>query len=78
MANWDRNYKLLVDYHQEHGDCNVLKDYEVKGIGLGKWVDNQKYTLQKDAVDTNGRSRDQYRRDKLDKLGFVFSRQQVA
>ena len=35
---WDLRYKELIDYKEEHGDCNVPKSMR----GLGDWVFNQR------------------------------------
>lgn len=45
-ARWEFYYGLLLKYTEEHGNCRVLKDYEIvvdgKTIKLGSWYSEQK------------------------------------
>jgi hypothetical protein len=60
---WEENFKLLVDYKEQHGHCNVPQKYEQDPV-LGLWVVNQRQ--RKDSLSAEQLS-------KLDDLGFSWS-----
>ena len=39
---WEVRFALAERYFQEHGNLNVPGNYNVNGMGLGKWVNEQK------------------------------------
>jgi hypothetical protein len=39
--NWDESYQALVEYKEQHGDCNVSQDYK-QDPALGQWVYQQR------------------------------------
>lgn len=61
-AQWEEKYQELVDYKQEHGNCNVLSGYS-ENPRLGLWVANQRH--RKDKLDKSKIRR-------LEKLGFMW------
>ena len=62
---WDLRYKELVDYKDEHGDCNVPQSQG----SLGHWVDRQRQLYK------NGKL-SQERIDRLESTGFVWDPQE--
>ena len=42
IDQWEKNFKLLEEYKQRNGDCNVLYDYKENGINLGEWLSYQR------------------------------------
>eukprot|EP00980_Cylindrotheca_fusiformis_P007464 scaffold1538_cov109-Cylindrotheca_fusiformis.AAC.6 len=62
---WDERYDQLVDYKNEHGDCNVPQSYE-EIPGLGRWVNRQRTAKAKSELDPE-------RISKLKSLGFSFN-----
>jgi superfamily II DNA or RNA helicase len=62
-TNWEEGYGRLTSYKEREGHCRVPQRYEEEGFRLGLWVMVQR------------RNRDtlpEERRQRLDKLGFVF------
>ena len=43
---WDRNYKLLEEYYEKHGNIDVPNTYKVNGINLGRWLNTQRQTYK--------------------------------
>ena len=43
---WELRFALAEAYYREHGDLNVPGNYSVDGIGLGKWVNEQKQSYR--------------------------------
>jgi hypothetical protein len=41
QPSWDRRYSELVQYRNEHGDCNVPTKYAANPA-LGRWVSTQR------------------------------------
>ena len=61
-TQWESNFNDLVDYHKEFNNVFVPQHYENKnGFKLGDWVGSQRRRITPK------------RRDKLDKLGFVWN-----
>ena len=43
MENWDKNYYVLEEYYEEHGNIDVPFRYETKDwVKLGSWLNNQR------------------------------------
>ncbi|KAL9186670.1 hypothetical protein ACHAXT_005908 [Thalassiosira profunda] len=42
LTNWEERLQLLVEYKQENGDVRVPATYNIDGVRLGKWLENQK------------------------------------
>jgi hypothetical protein len=40
--NWDKMYKLLVEYHRNHGHSSVPQRHKINGTALGSWVSKQR------------------------------------
>ena len=63
---WDRMYKLAIEYRNEHGNLLVPKDYQTKaGEKLGKWITNTRQAYKKDDL-----SQDKIK--KLEVIGMVW------
>ena len=63
---WERAFKELVAYKEEHGNCCVPVKYETAtGSKLGNWVGNQKQLAKKGKLSDD-------RRKRLDDIGFVW------
>jgi hypothetical protein len=63
-ADWEKGFKALEAYKEEHGNCRVPFGYPPppsKGFKLGRWVVTQR---------TNKDSMDPERKKQLDALGF--------
>ena len=43
---WELRFALAEAYYREHGNLNVPGNYSVDGIGLGKWVNEQKQSYR--------------------------------
>lgn len=65
--NWNRNYQLLKKYHNEHGNIDLPQNYEVNGIKLRRWLDNQKQAFK------NNIKSNQEHIDALNKLGIKWN-----
>ena len=61
-AQWEEGYKLLCEYKNKNGDCNV----PVVGKPLGRWVARQRRMFSENDIK-------QERVDKLNKIGFIWS-----
>eukprot|EP00956_Cyclotella_meneghiniana_P032271 scaffold87865_cov64-Cyclotella_meneghiniana.AAC.4 len=48
-SNWEDYYYELVEYKNQHGNCNVPVRYE-KNLQLGHWVDNQRTARKKEKL----------------------------
>lgn len=47
-VSWDSYYSLAKDYFNEHGDLNIVADYNTEdGVHLGAWLANQKGKYKK-------------------------------
>eukprot|EP00977_Amphora_coffeiformis_P005683 scaffold1193_cov158-Amphora_coffeaeformis.AAC.5 len=64
---WSKNYFLLKQYKQVHGDCNVPRSHPKLGI----WLKNVKASFAKKKIP-------QDRVDKLNKLGVVWGKGHTA
>ena len=64
--DWEENFRLLAEYEEAHGHCNVPHGYEVEDAKLGNWVDWQRRRHKEGKM-----HQDQERR--LRELGFSFS-----
>ena len=63
---WETSFSQLVEYSQEHGDCNPPDSYLTHaGFALGKWVGKQRTASNKGRLS-------QERKQRLDALGFVW------
>lgn len=40
--NWDTQYKLLVEYHRNHGHSDVPQRHKINDTALGSWVSKQR------------------------------------
>ena len=60
---WDKAFKLLTEYKDEFGDCQVRKRYKANGFALGIWVGNQR--TAKDQLSAE-------RVERLNGIGFVW------
>ena len=67
---WRAMYRRLVEYQEQHGDCNVPNSYP-PDKALGKWVRNQRQNLKNKPLDTD-------RRKILDSIGFAWQRKERA
>jgi hypothetical protein len=64
-AQWEEGYSHFKDFIEEYGHCNIPLKYKTEDSSqLGYWVGTQR---------TNKNKISQERRDRLDKLGFVWS-----
>ena len=64
--SWDEMFNRLVDYQQQHGDCNTPYHYP-QDRQLGVWVSNQRQNLKHAPFDNE-------RRQKLRSIGFTWKR----
>jgi len=63
---WEQHLQQLIDYRDEHGDCNVPTKYDVNPK-LAKWCENQKGAYLKNNLK-------QERIDRLKAVGFSFEK----
>lgn len=54
---WERNYSLLVAFTREHGTTKVPQLYEVDGVKLGTWVNEQRGAYRKGVITEERRKR---------------------
>ena len=59
---WEAMFTKLEKYRQQHGDCNVPRDY-IQDPSLGNWVLKQRIEYSK---------LDSVRRKRLEMIGFVW------
>jgi hypothetical protein len=59
--NWDGYFQLLVEYKEEHGNCNVSSRICINDAGFLRWIQNQRY-------DSSKLTKKQ--REKLQEIGF--------
>ncbi len=64
-AHWEEMYKALVEYKEEHGDCNVPNQYPTNPE-LGRWVCNVQRPLYKRGVLTTEKIK------RLEAIDFVW------
>ena len=62
-AQWEEGFDHLKVFKQREGHCRVAQKHRENGFPLGVWANTQRRNKEKLTVD---------RRDKLDKLGFVW------
>ena len=62
-AQWEEGFDHLKVFKQREGHCRVAQKHRGNGFPLGVWANTQRRNKEKLTVD---------RRDKLDKLGFVW------
>ena len=65
IENWDDVFSRLLEYFEEHGDCNVPGRY-TEDLKLGRWIDTQRQKYK------NGKL-DQSQIRKLNDIGFSWS-----
>jgi hypothetical protein len=58
---WEKGFKALEAYQEQHGHCRVLQSHKFNGYNLGSWVGTQRKA--KDQMPPE-------RKQRLDKLGF--------
>jgi hypothetical protein len=63
-TDWEEGFRYLTMYKEREGHCRVPVKYEENGYRLGQWVSVQR--VNRDAVSAE-------RRQRLDKLGFVWN-----
>jgi hypothetical protein len=63
QTNWENGYRYLTIYKEREGHCLVQHDHKESDFRLGRWVGVQR--LRGDTISEE-------RRQKLDKLGFVW------
>jgi superfamily II DNA or RNA helicase len=68
QARWEEGYLHLKAFKQREGNCQVPAKYTQNGYRLGQWVTVQRFN--KDALSAE-------RRQRLDKLEFVWSMKQA-
>ena len=47
IDQWEKSFKLLQQYQEENGDCNVPQQYEENGVNLGRWLSKQRHNQKK-------------------------------
>lgn len=62
---FEKNFKLLCEYKNITGDCNVTYNYKYKGVNLGIWVSTLKDDKRKDRLDKE-------REKKLESIGIIW------
>lgn len=67
QAAWDRSYEGLETFYEEHGHCNVPRDY-AEDPALARWVDRQRVLYRKGQLHPQ-------RREALVLLDFIFDPQ---
>jgi hypothetical protein len=63
-TNWEEGFRRLTSYKEREGHCCVPQRYEERGFRLGLWVGVQR--RNRDALSEE-------RRQRVDKLGFVWN-----
>ncbi len=61
--NWNKGYAMLQKYIKEHGDCKVPVNFSYDKYKLGNWVGTQRSKIKSLTIE---------RKEKLDKLGFIW------
>jgi hypothetical protein len=51
VDEWDSTYKLLTQFKEEEGHCNVPRTHNVDGKNLGKWVNTQRTGKNRGTLD---------------------------
>lgn len=64
--SWDIYYNELEKYYQEHGNIDICQSYEINGLKLGRWLNNQRQVYKGNATGKLS----QEKIDKLNKLGM--------
>jgi superfamily II DNA or RNA helicase len=54
---WDKGFRLLVDYVEQNGDARVSQSHTVDGYPLGKWVKTQRNFYRKHTLDADCQAR---------------------
>jgi ribosomal protein L7Ae-like RNA K-turn-binding protein len=50
---WEDKYKLLEQYKEREGDCNVPRSHVEDGVKLGKWLTKQSGIKKNGSLDEN-------------------------
>jgi len=62
---WNTMFKLLSEYYEREGDCNVPQTFKVNGENLGNWLDKQRQKQRNGVLDEDYET-------KLTNLGVVW------
>ena len=62
---WEKGFRLLSEFKEIHGHCNVPRKYAVKGVNLGSWVQWQLRRFKEGKMNPDHERR-------LRELGFSF------
>lgn len=64
-GQWEKNYRLLVQFQQREKNCNVPYHHTVDGINLGTWLSTQRHEKKRGKLDRSLEKR-------LDEIGVVW------
>jgi len=57
QEQWEKMYRLLVEFQQPEGHCSVLCNYQVNGIYLYRWLHSQRVIQKKGMLDATRENR---------------------
>ncbi|MDX2370869.1 MAG: Helicase associated domain protein [Colwellia sp.] len=70
-AEFQANFNALIDYKEEHGDCNVPNRYKTcSGLALGRWLGSRRENYKKNTL-----SRE--RIERLEEIGFDWDQTEI-
>ena len=67
---WDEYYNGAREYYKEHENLNIPYNYNVNGLYIGRWINNQRLMYKKNMM-----SRERFK--KLDSLGMVWDTNKI-
>ena len=71
-AQWQSKLELLRQYQEHHGHCRVPRRYEIDGVKLGIWLNNQRSEYKKHSEGKPAKIT-QERIDQLEAIGLDFN-----
>ncbi|OEU14899.1 HA-domain-containing protein [Fragilariopsis cylindrus CCMP1102] len=64
-SEWDENIKLLMEYKDREGHCQIPYSHKEDGVTLGSWLSSQRKDKKRGTLDT-------VKENQLEELGIVW------